>query len=255
MLAANLPRTAAWLHAQQIAATGVRAYLASVGLHVDAPAVRVPLRLSVNCEMSVINKLICVLVYQLISLSLSLFLSIPLSLSVSLSLSLSPSLSLSLSLSPYLSLSLSLSLSPPFSLSSFCSHFSMYNDRILDTVVCAPDDLYQSEHGQVFHIHSNTHTHTHTAHAYRSAIRYRRSRCCHPHSSCSHAEWAACTHPFCRDSSLGIWCTWWIRGGGFKQHCAAHCAGGFGVLVGVITSTLAHVCIDVCVYLSRQRFK
>ena len=163
--------------------------------------------------------------------------------------------SLSLSLSPFLSLSLSLSLSPPFSLSSFCSHFSMYNDRILDTVVCAPDDLYQSEHGQVFHIHSNTHTHTHTAHAYRSAIRYRRSRCCHPHSSCSHAEWAACTHPFCRDSSLGIWCTWWIRGGGFKQHCAAHCAGGFGVLVGVITSTLAHVCIDVCVYLSRQRFK
>jgi hypothetical protein len=98
VLAANLPRTAAWLHAQQIAATGVRAYLASVGLHVDAPAVRVPLRLSVNCEMSVINKLICVLVYQLISLSLSLFLSIPLSLSVSLSLS------LSLSLSPFLSL-------------------------------------------------------------------------------------------------------------------------------------------------------
>eukprot|EP00983_Pelagomonas_calceolata_P095850 1158062-Pelagomonas_calceolata.AAC.2 len=36
-LVSHLPRTAAWLHQTALAATGVRGYLASVGLNVDAP--------------------------------------------------------------------------------------------------------------------------------------------------------------------------------------------------------------------------
>ncbi len=40
MLASRLPRTAAWLHHTAHAAAGVRGYLASVGLQVDAPPVR-----------------------------------------------------------------------------------------------------------------------------------------------------------------------------------------------------------------------
>jgi len=38
-LVSHLPRTAAWLHQTALAATGVRGYLASVGLNVDAPQV------------------------------------------------------------------------------------------------------------------------------------------------------------------------------------------------------------------------